>query len=127
MPPVTLWARNADTVEEINTRHTNEKYLPGAKLHDRLVATHSVDDCVANSDVIVMGIPSHNFRSVLEEVRDQVRPWVPIVSLTKGLEAQTGKRMSQIVNDVLPGHPVGVLTGAESGPRDHVGFLLPPV
>jgi glycerol-3-phosphate dehydrogenase (NAD(P)+) len=109
--PVTLWARNADTVNEINTHHTNEKYLPGAALPERLVATHDIAEAVRDADVIVMGIPSQSFRSVLEEVGKHIRAWVPVLSLTKGLELDTRMRMTQIINQVLPGHPVGVLTG----------------
>jgi glycerol-3-phosphate dehydrogenase (NAD(P)+) len=109
--PVTLWARNADTVEEVNTRHTNETYLPGATLPDKLVATHDIGEAVHNADVVVMGIPSQNFRTVLEEVGKHIRAWVPVISLTKGLEFDTRMRMTEIINQVMPGHPVGVLTG----------------
>ncbi|PIE37423.1 MAG: NAD(P)H-dependent glycerol-3-phosphate dehydrogenase [Gammaproteobacteria bacterium] len=109
--PVTLWARSKKTVEEINTHHTNEKYLPGATLPKALKATHDLEAAVRDADVIVMGIPSQNFRSVLEGVREHLRPWVPVISLTKGLELDTGKRMTEIINEILPGHPVGVLTG----------------
>jgi glycerol-3-phosphate dehydrogenase (NAD(P)+) len=109
--PVTLWARNPATVEEINTRHTNEVYLPGATLPDKLVATNDIAEAVSDADVIVMAIPSQNFRSVLEEVGKHIRAWVPVISLTKGLELSTSMRMTEIVNEVMPGHPVGVLTG----------------
>jgi glycerol-3-phosphate dehydrogenase (NAD(P)+) len=109
--PVMLWARNPDTVEEINSRHSNEKYLPGATLSDKVVATNDIGEAVSGADVIVMGIPSHNFRSVLEEVKKHIRAWVPVISLTKGLELDTHMRMTEIINEVLPGHPVGVLTG----------------
>lgn len=109
--PVTLWARNSETVTEINSKHTNEVYLPGAKLPEKLVATHNIAEMVASSDVIIMGIPSHNFRSVLTEVKKHIRAWVPVISLTKGLELETGMRMTQVISEVLPGHPVGVLTG----------------
>jgi len=109
--PVTLWARNNETVNEINERHTNEKYLPGAVLPEKLIATNDIGEAVANADVVIMGIPSHNFRSVLEEVRKHIRAWVPVISLTKGLELNTRMRMTEIITEVLPGHPVGVLTG----------------
>jgi glycerol-3-phosphate dehydrogenase (NAD(P)+) len=109
--PVTLWARNPDTVAEINGEHSNERYLPGATLPEELVATNDIAQAVSSSDVIIMGIPSHNFRSVLIEVRKHIRAWVPVISLTKGLELDTGMRMTEIINEVLPGHPVGVLTG----------------
>jgi len=109
--PVLLWARNAETVREINTKHTNETYLPGARLPEKLRATADIGEAVAGADVIVMGIPSQNFRSVLQEVRKHIRPWVPIISLTKGLELDTRMRMTEIIAEVMPGHPVGVLTG----------------
>ncbi|MEQ8265155.1 NAD(P)H-dependent glycerol-3-phosphate dehydrogenase [Pseudohaliea sp.] len=109
--PVTLWARNPNTVNEINERHTNETYLPGATLPPSLHATNDIADAVCHADVIVMGVPSQNFRSVLETVREHIRAWVPVISLTKGLEKDTNLRMTQIINEVLPGHPAGVLTG----------------
>ncbi len=84
--PTLLWAREPETVEEINTRHTNERYLPGAKLNPALRATSDVAEAVRGADVVVMGVPSQGFRSVLEMAREHVRPWVPVVSLAKGLE-----------------------------------------
>ena len=109
--PITLWARDAATVEEINTRHTNEKYLPGATLPQKLRATADIAEAVSNVDVLIMGIPSQSFRSVLEQVREHIRAWVPVISLTKGLELSTSMRMTEIINELLPGHPSGVLTG----------------
>ncbi len=109
--PVTLWARNPDTVREINEQHSNATYLPGATLPGSLRATGDIADAVSQADVIVMGVPSQNFRSVLEDVRTHIRAWVPVISLTKGLEKDTNLRMTQIINEVLPGHPAGVLTG----------------
>lgn len=109
--PVTLWARDEATVNEINTSHTNNKYLPGAKLNARLVATSSIEEAVASCDVLVMGVPSQHFRSVLEKAKEHIRPWVPVISLTKGLEPGTRMRMTEVVQELLPGHPVGVLTG----------------
>jgi len=109
--PVTLWARNQATVDEINTQHSNSKYLPGATLPERLVASSEIEEAIAPADLVVMGIPSQNFRSVLEQVKAHIRPWVPVVSLTKGLELSSRMRMTEIINEVLPGHPSGVLTG----------------
>jgi len=109
--PVKLWARDESTVDEINERHTNSKYLPGARLNSKLAATGSIKKAVSECDVLVMGVPSQHFRSVLEQAKDHIRPWVPVISLTKGLELNTHKRMTEVINEVLPGHPVGVLTG----------------
>ncbi|WP_439105631.1 NAD(P)H-dependent glycerol-3-phosphate dehydrogenase [Congregibacter sp.] len=109
--PVTIWARNPATVDEINTSHSNQTYLPDAPLPERLRATNDIGEAVAGADVVVMGIPSQNFRSVLMEVKKHLRAWVPVISLTKGLELDTRMRMTEIITEVLPGHPVGVLTG----------------
>jgi glycerol-3-phosphate dehydrogenase (NAD(P)+) len=108
---VTLWARDADTAKEINDRHTNEKYLPNAILPESLTASADLEEAVSDIDVLVVGIPSHQFRGVLELVKPHLRAWVPVVSLTKGLELDTRLRMTEIIEEVLPGHPVGVLTG----------------
>lgn len=108
---VSLWARDKEIVAEINRKHSNEKYLPGARLHDRVKAEHEIRRVVSDADVVVMGIPSNSFRSVLEDIKPYLRAWVPLISLTKGLEKGTDLRMTQIMQQVLPGHPVGVLTG----------------
>ncbi|MEL7044038.1 MAG: NAD(P)H-dependent glycerol-3-phosphate dehydrogenase [Pseudomonadota bacterium] len=108
---VTIWARNPDTVEEVNRDHTNHTYLPDATLPDTLRATNDIGEAVGGADVVVMGIPSQNFRLVLEEVRSHLRAWVPVISLTKGLELDTRMRMTQIIDELLPGHPTGVLSG----------------
>jgi glycerol-3-phosphate dehydrogenase (NAD(P)+) len=108
---VTLWARDPDTVHEINEKHTNEKYLPGSRLPESLTASATIEGVVSNVDVLVVAIPSHQFRGVLERVKPHLRPWVPVISLSKGLELETRMRMTQIIEEVLPGHPVGVLTG----------------
>lgn len=109
--PVTIWARNPATVEEINNKHRNQTYLPDAPLPESLRATNDIGEAVSNADVVVMGIPSQNFRSVLLEVKKHLRAWVPVISLTKGLELDTRMRMTEIITEILPGHPVGVLTG----------------
>jgi glycerol-3-phosphate dehydrogenase (NAD(P)+) len=58
-----------------------------------------------------MAVPSQGFRDVLAAAAPHIRPWVPVVSLSKGLEVGTDLRMSQVANEVMPGHPVAVLTG----------------
>ncbi|MFK7801925.1 MAG: NAD(P)-binding domain-containing protein, partial [Anaerolineae bacterium] len=98
----TMWARNEETVREINENHSNEKYLPGAKLYKNLKATASLKDAVKDADVVVMGIPAQKFRDVLIQAKPHIRPWVPIVSLSKGLEQGTRKRMTEIIEEVMP-------------------------
>ena len=116
-----LWARNPETVKEINEHQTNDKYLPKAKLNKALKASSSIEDTVKHADVIIMGVPSQHFRMVLETAKPFIRPWVPIVSLAKGLELGTNMRMTEIIAEVLPGHPAGVLTGPNLAKEIHSG------
>ena len=109
--PVMLWARDAATVQEINTERQNTRYLEGYTLPPTMRATADMGEAVCRADVLVMGVPSQNFRQVLMDVRQHIRPWVPVISLTKGFELDTGKRMTEVIMEILPGHPVGVLTG----------------
>lgn len=106
-----MWARNEQTVADVNERHVNSRYLDDLALHPNLTATSDVEEAVSRADVLVLGVPSHACRSTLSEVAEFLRPWVPVVSLVKGLEQGSRMRITQVVAEVLPGHPVGVLTG----------------
>lgn len=117
----TIWARNNATVQEINEQHTNSRYLPNAKLTRSLRASNSIEETVKNADLVVMGIPSQSFRKVLLDAKPQIRPWIPIVSLAKGLEIGTKKRMTEIIEEEMPGHPAGVLTGPNLAKEIHFG------
>jgi glycerol-3-phosphate dehydrogenase (NAD(P)+) len=106
-----LWARNADTVAEINSTHTNEQYLKGFSLPQRLRATTDLTEAIGTADVLVVGVPSQSFRDVLTTAAPALRPWIPVVSLTKGFEKGTMLRMTEVIKEVLPGHPAAALTG----------------
>ncbi len=116
-----LWARDETTVHEINEHRKNSKYLPGALLNRNLRASISIENTVKNADLIVMGVPAQNFREVLMAAKPFIRPWIPIVSLTKGLELGTKKRMTEVIAEILPGHPAGVLTGPNLAKEIHNG------
>ncbi|MFM8825486.1 MAG: NAD(P)H-dependent glycerol-3-phosphate dehydrogenase, partial [Actinomycetota bacterium] len=109
--PTVLWARRQDVADTINRDHRNPAYLGDRDLSASLRASASLEETVAGADVVVMAVPSQGFREVLTEAAAHVRPWVPVVSLSKGLEQGTLLRMSEVANEVLPGHPVAVLTG----------------
>lgn len=106
-----LWARSEATVAEVNKRHTNSAYLKGFELPRTLRATSNLAEAVGSCDVLIVGVPSHGFRDVLTQAASHVRPWIPVVSLTKGFERGTLLRMTEVINDVVPGHPAAALTG----------------
>ena len=112
--PTVLWAREPDLATQINTKHENPKYLPGISLPADLVATSDLGEACLGADVVVMGVPSHGFRDVLAAAADAIGPHVPVVSLSKGVEQGTLRRMTEVVAEVLQAHDpgrIGVLTG----------------
>jgi glycerol-3-phosphate dehydrogenase (NAD(P)+) len=109
--PTVLWARRPELAAVVNDRHENPDYLPGVTLPVGLRATAVLADAVHGAGLVVMAVPSHGFRSVLEALRGELAPTAPILSLAKGLEQGTNKRMTEIVADELPGHIAGVLSG----------------
>jgi len=109
--PTVLWARDPDVAASVRDEHRNHRYLPDHDLHPNLTATADLEEAVRTADVLVVGVPSQGVRDILTQVVPHVRAWVPVVSLTKGLEQGTHLRMTQVIDQILPGHPYGVLTG----------------
>ncbi len=109
--PTTLWARDAEVAAAVTERHENPRYLPGYELHPDLVGSDDFAAAVNSADLLVMGVPTKAFRETARAAADHLRPWVPVVSLAKGFETSTRLRMTQILEQELPGRPVGVLTG----------------
>jgi glycerol-3-phosphate dehydrogenase (NAD(P)+) len=109
--PTTLWARTPDVALAINRDHANPRYVKEFGLPTRLRATGDIEETAADCDLLIVGVPTSAFRSVLRQVAPHLRPWIPVVSLAKGLEQGTLLRMTQIIKEELPGHPAAALTG----------------
>jgi len=109
--PTVLWARSTDVAEGINRDHANPSYVQEFRLPARLRATADLAEAVTDCDLLIVGVPTSSFREVLQRIVPHVRPWIPVVSLSKGLEQGTLLRMTQIVKEELPGHPAAALTG----------------
>jgi len=109
--PTTIWALEDPVVEEINEHHANSLYLDGFKLPRALRATRSLAAAIEEAEVVVMAVPSPYFRAILEQAAPFVRPSVPVVSVAKGLEPRTLFRMTEVIAQVLPKNPSGVLSG----------------
>jgi len=125
--PTTLWARAGEVAREIDEKHTNSRYLEGFDLPERLSGTSDLEEAVSDADVLVVGIPSHAFRDVLEQAAPHVRPWIPVVSLTKGFERGTLLRMTEVIKEVLPGRPAAALSGPNIAREIMAGFAAASV
>ena len=98
-------------VKSITAEHVNAAYLPGFYLAPELAATADLGEAVCQADLLVVGVPTSGFRNVVEEASKHVRPWIPVVSLSKGLEGGSHLRMTEVISQIVPGHPVAALTG----------------
>ncbi len=107
----TIWARDPELAREIYERDANSRYLPGFKLPQALQATADLEKAVHDADLLVVGVPTHGFRTIVAEAGPYLRPWIPVVSLAKGFERESLLRMTQVIRDELPGHPAAALTG----------------
>jgi glycerol-3-phosphate dehydrogenase (NAD(P)+) len=109
---VCLWGRDGALVDEMRTRRVNDVYLPGVTLPETVSITQHVADAVAGRELIVSAIPSHGCRVVIREAARHAIASAVLVSATKGLEAETLLRMSQVIaQEVGPARPVVVLSG----------------
>jgi glycerol-3-phosphate dehydrogenase (NAD(P)+) len=108
---VLLWARNPEVAAEVDEQHTNAAYLPGAELPTRLRGTDDLERAARHAELLVVGVPTGAFRDTLQRARPYLAPWIPVVSLSKGLERGTHLRMTEVVKEVRPGRPAAALTG----------------
>ncbi len=106
-----LWARDPDVARAVREDHENPAYLPGFELDPALSSTSDMEEAVCGADLLVLGVPTSGFRRVLEDASRYMRPWIPVVSLSKGLERGSHLRMTEVIKEVVPGHPVAALTG----------------
>jgi len=112
--PTVLWARRPELADAIRVESENPDYLAGYRLPYGLHATSDLDEVADQPDVVVMAVPSHGYRSVIEGFAGKLDSSVPILSLSKGIEQDTLLRMTQVTLDVLSTHDpsrVGVMTG----------------
>lgn len=109
--PITLWSHNPAVAEEINLRRSNSSYLPGIEIPSTVHATTDLSETLA-APLIVFVVPSKAIRKVAADLAQLgTKPGTVVVSCTKGIEHDSGKLMSQVLADCLPGCRMAVLSG----------------
>ena len=108
---VRLWGRDASLMASMASTRRNVRYLPDAPIGEPVAVTSSLEVALAGAPIVIAAVPSHGMRHVLREARPFLAREAIVVSATKGLEQGSLERMSQVVADVLPAHPVAVLSG----------------
>ncbi len=115
----TLWGRRAQIVDAINETRENPEYLPGTRLPDTLRATTDPAEAMDGADFVVLAIPSQTLRGNLQVWKHHIPPGAVLVSLMKGVELGTCKRMSEVVCEVaeVPESRVAVVSGPNLVPE----------
>jgi glycerol-3-phosphate dehydrogenase (NAD(P)+) len=108
---VLLWGRREEVVAEINTSHTNTKYLGSQVLPESLKATSDINEAFAHSRYLVLAIPAQSLREKLTELKPLFKGDEVIISTLKGIEISTQMRMSEIIEEILPNRKIAVITG----------------
>ena len=98
---VQLWSHNPAVVESINSEHVNPRYLTGSRIPDTVRATNNIVGAIDTAELVILAAPSHATRELLAAMAPACRREMIIVSATKGIEIDTGKRISQIVTEVV--------------------------
>ncbi|PYS49150.1 MAG: glycerol-3-phosphate dehydrogenase [Acidobacteria bacterium] len=131
---VRLWSRNPDVVEAINQRRVNSVYLASYEIPPGVEATDEMSRALSGAEIVLLAAPSHVTRELLVRMLPDLRDEMIFVSATKGIEVETGKRISEVVRDVLKekfeprfvalsgpsfaqevvaGHPTGVVAASD--------------
>ncbi|MFJ1565389.1 NAD(P)H-dependent glycerol-3-phosphate dehydrogenase [Streptomyces erythrochromogenes] len=110
---VTLWGRRTEVVDAINTGRTNPDYFPNVELPANIRATNDPAEAAAGADFTVLAVPSQTLRDNLAAWTPLLAPDTVLVSLMKGIELGTAKRMSEVIEEVakVPAERIAVVTG----------------
>lgn len=110
---VVVWGRRPEVCDEINSRHENREYLPGVTLPEAVGATADAAEALSGAEVVVLAVPSQTLRTNLEQWAPVLPPGATLVSLMKGIELGTTRRMSEVVAEVTGAPPerIAVVSG----------------
>lgn len=98
---VCLWSRNAEVIEAINRERANKAYLSSSAIPEGVRATGDFGEALTGAEFVLLASPSHATRGLLEAMLPQLEPEMLFISATKGIEIETGKRISEVLNEVL--------------------------
>lgn len=110
---VTLWGRSEEVCRAVREEHRNEAYLPGVELPARVTATTDGAAALRGARVVAVAVPAQSARMILAPLREHLEPDVVVVSLMKGVELSSDRRMSEVLQEVLgvPAARVAVVSG----------------
>jgi len=119
---VRLWGRDPEACLAINESGRNERYLPGIPLPEGIEATADLARALEGAQAVLLVTPSSTIREMCAQLAPHLPQGVPIALCAKGIEVSTGLLLAQVVSEVLPGHPVGALSGPSFAHEAAKGF-----
>ncbi|MBO1750754.1 NAD(P)-dependent glycerol-3-phosphate dehydrogenase [Actinotalea sp. BY-33] len=110
---VTVWGRRAEVCEQIDTEHRNERSLPGIDLPRGVRATTEAAQALAGAQLVAVAVPAQSARATLAPLAPLIEPGAVVVSLMKGVELSSDRRMSEVLREALalPADRVAVVSG----------------
>lgn len=124
---VTLWARDREAAESLSRTRENARYLPGVRIPEGVRITSSLDDAVGAAEHLIIAVPSQGVRALAARLAGLVTARHRVLSATKGIEAESGERMSLILAAHLPRTPLAVLSGPNIAREVVSGLPTPTV
>ncbi|HVM61893.1 MAG TPA: NAD(P)H-dependent glycerol-3-phosphate dehydrogenase [Verrucomicrobiae bacterium] len=108
---VALWGRLPEEVEPILAARENREFLPGVEIPKEIAVTLDAAEALRGAELVVLAVPSHGMRPICEKLKPFLSPGPPLVSVAKGIENETGARMSEVIAEVLDTDRIVVLSG----------------
>lgn len=108
---VLIWDRKEEVINDINVNKRNSKYLPQVVIPSKIKAVRDIEHAVKENKYIVLAVPSHVIREMCEKIKPFLNEDQIIINIAKGIEEQSQKRLSEVIEEELPKNPVVILSG----------------
>lgn len=107
---IVIYDRNIDVCNDINNNRRNDKYIKNLSIPNGVRATNIIDEAIKDADYVVLAVPSHIIRNVTKDIKESIAEKAIVISIAKGIEAHTNKRLSEVIEEEL-NNPVVILSG----------------
>lgn len=108
---IVIWDRKQATIDDINIKRENEKYLPKIEIPSKVRAVNDLEKAISCSKYIVLSVPSHVIREISSKISPFLKKNQIIVNLAKGIEERSKKRLSEVIKEEIPENPIAILSG----------------
>lgn len=108
---INVWDRETSVVDDINVNKRNIRYVKDMIIPEGIEAFSSIDEAIEGTSYIVLAVPSHIIRDICKTIKEYINKDQVIISIAKGIEPVTKKRLSEVISEELPNNPVVILSG----------------